>query len=145
MSCFGLEICNALISQNKYSSKLVAILYMTFMEFKTERFKVLFFFFFFFFTNSRVTLILTLIESLYKLPFIVDSNDYRKVQALYTFFRKSMNILPTAVNKMMMIQAEAKSSTSSQLMLLMTLTTPRKILANVCIASMHKSLRKEII
>jgi len=92
-----------------------------------------------------VTLILTLIESLYKLPFIVNSNDYRKVQALYTFFRKSMNILPTAVNKMMMIQAEAKSSTSSQLMLLMTLTTPRKILANVCIASMHKSLRKEII
>lgn len=42
------------------------------------------------------------------------------------------------------MQAETKSSTSSQLILLTTLTIPRKTLANVCMASIQRSLRKQI-
>ena len=44
----------------------------------------------------------------------------------------------------MTMQAEAKSSTSSQLIFLTTLTIPRNTLANVCMASIQRSLRKQI-
>lgn len=76
--------------------------------------------------------------------YIIDSNSYRAIHVLYTRFRRSVNILTAPIHKTTMMQAEAKSSTSLRLMLLMMLTIPRKTLANVCIASMHKSLRKQI-
>lgn len=84
------------------------------------------------------------IISVRELPSIIDNNSHCAIHMLYTRFRRSINILTAPVNKTTTMQAEAKSSTSSRSMLLMMLTIPRKTLANVCIASIHKSLRKQI-
>lgn len=52
--------------------------------------------------------------------------------------------LNAAIQSKTTMQAEAKSSTSSQVILLMTLTIPRKTFTNVCMDSMPRSLRKQI-